>query len=66
MGICNEALMGSIDWYGDVIIADESMFDIDDESRRLWIQRGTFRDIMTKPKPGFQKCLKCWRAVGTD
>jgi hypothetical protein len=64
MDFCNEALKGSIDWAGDVIITDESRFGLYDDSRRLWVQRGTFRDSTTKPKPKFQKSFMCWGAVG--
>jgi transposase len=64
MDFCTEALTGSVDWAADVIITDESRFGLYDDSRRLWVQRGVFRETTTKPKPKFQKTFMCWGAVG--
>jgi transposase len=64
LNFCEEALRGSINWGGDVIISDESRFGLYDDSRRLWVQRGIFREKASKAKPKFRKSFMCWAAIG--
>jgi hypothetical protein len=64
LDFCTEALNGTINWVGDVIITDESRFSLTDYSRRLWVQRGAFREATMLEKPKFKKSFMCWGAIG--
>jgi transposase len=64
VAFCEKSLAGDIDWASQVIISDESRFGLDDDSRRMWVQRGVYNDRTLKPTPKHNASFMVWGAIG--
>jgi hypothetical protein len=50
----------SADWRHDVIISDESRFELYDDSRSVWIQRGVYAERTFHPMPKHNSSIMAW------
>jgi transposase len=61
---CETALNGEINWGEEVVISDESRFSMQDDSRRMWIQRGIYTEKTFRATEKFKKTFMVWGAIG--
>jgi transposase len=61
---CRKALNGPINWEAEVVISDESRFGLNDDSSRIWVQRGVYSEQTFRDQQKFNKSVMVWGAIG--
>jgi hypothetical protein len=64
LSFCEQALSGSLEWKGGVVLSDEARFCMHSDTSRAWIQRGVYTDATFKSTPKYSSGFMVWGCVG--